>query len=75
MEIYSAGEKPIDGISSSALLDSLKDKGLKNLLLANSSKQALELINSSISKKKEVLLIQGAGNISDISKKLMLESR
>ena len=74
LEIYSAGEKPIDGISSSALLESLKDKGLKNLLLANSSKQALELISSSISKKKEVLLIQGAGSISDISKKLMLES-
>ena len=75
LEIYSAGEKPIDGISSSALLESLKDKGLKNLWLANSNKHALELINSSISKKKEVLLIQGAGNISDISKKLMLESR
>jgi len=74
LEIYSAGEKPIEGISSSALLESLKDKGLKNLFLANSSKQALELISSSISKKKEVLLIQGAGSISDISKKLMLES-
>ena len=74
LEIYSAGEKPIDGISSSALLESLKDKGLKNLLLANSTKQALELINSSISKKKEVLLIQGAGSISDISKKLKLET-
>jgi len=74
LEIYSAGEKPIDGISSSALLESLKDKGLKNLLLANSSKHALELISSSFSKKKEVLLIQGAGSISDISKKLMLES-
>ena len=74
LEIYSAGEKPIDGISSRALLESLKDKGLKNLLLANSTKQALELINSSFFKKKEVLLIQGAGSISDISKKLMLES-
>ena len=74
LEIYSAGEKPIDGISSSALFESLKDKGLKNLLLANSTKQALELINSSFSKKKEVLLIQGAGSISDISKKLILES-
>ena len=74
LEIYSAGEKPIDGISSSALLESLKDKGLKNLFLANSSKHALELISSSFSKKKEVLLIQGAGSISDISKKLMLES-
>ena len=73
LEIYAAGEKPIDGISSSALLESLKDKGFKNLLLANSSKQALELISSSISKKKEVLLIQGAGSISNISKKLMLE--
>ena len=74
LEIYSAGEKPIDGISSSALLESLKDKGLKNLWLANSNKHALELISSSFSKKKEVLLIQGAGSISDISKKLMLES-
>ena len=74
LEIYSAGEEPIDGISSSALLESLKDKGFKNLLLANSSKQALELISSSFSKKKEVLLIQGAGSISEISKKLMLES-
>jgi len=74
LEIYSAGEKPIEGISASSLLKSLKDKGLKNLLLANSSKQALELISSSFSKKKEVLLIQGAGSISDISKKLMLES-
>ena len=73
LEIYSAGEKPIDGISSSALLESLKGKGLKNLLLANSSKQALELISSSFSKKKEVLLIQGAGSISDISEKLMFE--
>ena len=70
LEIYSAGEEPIDGISSSALLESLKDKGLKNLLLANSTNQALELISSSISKKKEVLLIQGAGSISDISKQL-----
>ena len=74
LEIYSAGEKPIDGLSSSALLESLKDKGLKNLFLANSSKQVLELISSSISKKKQVLLIQGAGSISDISKKLMLET-
>ena len=73
LEIYSAGEEPIDGISSSALLESIKNAGLEDALLAKSNAQAYELIGNIISKDKGVLLMQGAGNISEISTKLTQE--
>ena len=70
LEIYSAGEEPIDGISSNALLESIKNAGLEDAVLAKSNDQAYELIGNIISKDKGVLLMQGAGNISEISDKL-----
>ena len=70
LEIYSAGEEPIDGISSTALLESIKNTGLEKALLAKSNTEAYELIENMISKEKGVLLMQGAGNISEISAKL-----
>jgi len=70
LEIYSAGEEPIDGISSTSLLESIKNTGLENALLAKSNAEAYELIENIILKEKGVLLIQGAGNISEISAKL-----
>ena len=70
LEIYSAGEKSIDGISSTALLESIKNSGLEDVFLAQSNARAYELIENVISKEKGVLLIQGAGNISEISDKL-----
>ena len=73
LEIYSAGEEPIDGISSNALLESIKNAGLEDAVLAKSNDQAYELIGNIISKDKGVLLMQGAGNISEISTKLTRE--
>ena len=70
LEIYSAGEESIDGISSTTLLERIKNTGFEDVFLAQSNAQAYELIENIISKKKGVLLIQGAGNISDISDKL-----
>ena len=70
LEIYSAGEEAIDGISSTTLLESIKNTGFEDVFLAQSNAQADELIESIISKQKGVLLIQGAGNISEISDKL-----
>ena len=70
LEIYSAGEEAIDGISSTTLLESIKNTGFADVFLAQSNAQADELIESIISKQKGVLLIQGAGNISEISDKL-----
>ena len=70
LEIYSAGEESIEGISSNALFESIKGKGLEDAFLASSNAQAYELIENVILKEKSVLLIQGAGNISEISDKL-----
>ena len=64
LEIYSAGEESIQGISSNALLESIKNTGLEKALLAKSNTEAYELIENMISKEKGVLLMQGAGNIS-----------
>ena len=73
LEIYPAGEKIIKGISSFSLLKGVKDRGLGIAELATSNDKALQLIKSSISKTKDVLLIQGAGNISEISEMLTKE--
>ena len=70
LEIYSAGEEPIDGVSSTVLLKSIKNEGLKDVLLAKSNSQAYEFIDNIITREKGVLLMQGAGNISKISSKL-----
>ena len=63
-------EESIERVSSSALLESIKNTGLEDVFLAKSNAQAYELIENIISKEKGVLLIQGAGNISEISDKL-----
>ena len=70
LEIYSAGEESIDGINSTTLLESITNTGFKDVFLAQSNAHAYELIENIISKEKGVLLIQGAGNISEISDKL-----
>ena len=75
LEIYPAGEKIIKGISSFNLLKGVKDRGLEIAELATSNDKALQLIKSSISKTEDVLLIQGAGNISEISEVLTKEMK
>ena len=68
LEIYSAGESPLKGITSTSLLKAIQNKGLENSQLAESNEDVLEIINSNITEDKEILLIQGAGNISEVSK-------
>ena len=67
LEIYSAGEESIKEVSSEKLLKQIKEMGSKNSELASSKEEAIKLIESSILNEGGVLLIQGAGNISDIS--------
>jgi len=71
LEIYPAGENPIKEISSSNLLNNIKVKGFKKAELAGSEAEAIKLIGSSLSKQRGILLIQGAGSISEISEKLI----
>ena len=75
LEIYSAGEEPIKGIHSKSLFDNIKSRGLEDISLAKSNDQAFQLIKNNIIKEKGILLIQGAGNISEISEKLIKENK
>ena len=75
LEIYSAGEKPIEGIHSKSLFTKIKSRGLEDIYLAKSNDQAFQFIKNNITKEKGILLIQGAGNISEISEKLIKENK
>ncbi|WWO96592.1 MAG: UDP-N-acetylmuramate--L-alanine ligase [Candidatus Dasytiphilus stammeri] len=67
LEVYSAGETPINGVNSSALCHSINslNKKIKAILVSTHS----ELINllSSLLKNNDLVLIQGAGNIREIA--------
>ena len=62
-------------MSSEKLLKQIKEMGSKNSELASSKEEAIKLIESSILNEGGVLLIQGAGNISDISEILTKQLR
>jgi len=70
LDIYPAGEKATKDISSAKLLESIKKSGFSKARLCNSSHEALEVIRSDNFGHGGVLLIQGAGNISEISEEL-----
>mgnify|MGYP001159925421 FL=1 len=65
LDIYSASEKPIKGINSRAIVETLKQSGHKDVTyLSNHSD-----VNQLITQKKDsfdILVIQGAGNISKV---------
>ena len=62
MDIYPANEKPIENITSEALVAEIK-KYKVNVVLLNSEKELSDYINMII-KDKDILLTMGAGNIS-----------
>ena len=70
LEVYSAGENKIKGCSSSDLVKSMKIISNTPTFLAKSYKELTYKIKSSIKEREGVLLMQGAGNISRISKKV-----
>ena len=69
MDIYSAGEANTSGISSYDFVDSLLRKGI-DAKYAKNLNQIRKNLNESI-KKESILIIQGAGNVSDITTSLM----
>ena len=69
MDIYSAGEANTSGISSYDFVDSLLRKGI-DAKYAKNLNQIRKNLNDSI-KKDSILIIQGAGNVSDITASLM----
>ena len=69
LDIYSASEKPIKGINSRAIVETLKQSGHKDVTFLNNHSDVNELITQ----KKDsfdILVIQGAGNISEVCKNI-----
>jgi len=66
LDIYPAGENPIEGITTSALVDKLKSFGHKNAIYA----PAFEMIESYIianAKPGDAVVVMGAGSVTKLS--------
>jgi UDP-N-acetylmuramate--alanine ligase len=70
LDIYSAGEDPIDGINSLGLYGSLKQKGFDSCDYIESFEH-LESRLHEIAQNGDVILMQGAGNIGQMVPKLV----
>lgn len=65
LDIYSASEKPIRGINSRAILETIKQKGHKDVTYVKNHDDVINLIND----KKDyfdIVVTQGAGSVSKV---------
>ncbi|MBF0329107.1 MAG: UDP-N-acetylmuramate--L-alanine ligase [Nitrospirae bacterium] len=62
LDIYAAGENPIEGVSSGALLKKMNDMGLKNIQYLDDASSVIEKVADGI-KPGDVLITLGAGNV------------
>ncbi|GAB6071999.1 UDP-N-acetylmuramate--L-alanine ligase [Venenivibrio stagnispumantis] len=67
-DIYSAGEKPIEGITGEALAEKIKERK-KEVIFVKDIKEAENLIKN-IMKNGDLIITLGAGNITTISDNL-----
>ena len=70
LDIYSASEEPIKGITSSALTETIKKQGHKNVLHVKNHDDLFDIIKE----KKDlfdVIVTQGAGSISKVCESIM----
>ena len=69
LDIYSAGEQNVEGLSSYDFVNSLIKKGNK-AFFAKNLKEISEILENEL-KNNEILITQGAGNVVDISNSLL----
>ncbi len=69
LEVYSAGEERISGADGKALCQGIRSRGEINPLFAQSPQEALKMLPS-ILQQGDVVLVQGAGNVNQISQQL-----
>jgi len=69
LDVYSAGEQPIVGADSKALSQAIRQRGGISPLFAEDSKEALSLLPAFCT-DGDVLVVQGAGNVSQVSNQL-----
>jgi UDP-N-acetylmuramate--alanine ligase len=69
LDVYSAGEDYIAGADSHALGQGIRDRGLINPIYAANPQEAYALLPN-VLESDDVLLVQGAGNVNQLSKRL-----
>lgn len=69
VDVYAAGETPIAGADGSALAHAIRQRGQLSPMFAQDPDEALELLET-FTNGQDVLLVQGAGNVSQISNRL-----
>ena len=69
LDIYSAGEIPIKGIDSEELMKKISGQGFDKVKLLNSRNEIIRSLEDKVD-DDSVLIMQGAGNISDISSEI-----
>jgi len=69
LEVYSAGERAIAGADGRALCQGIRDRGNVNPVYAANPDEALALLPNLL-ESGDVLLVQGAGNVSQMSRRL-----
>lgn len=72
LEIYSAGEKAIEGVDSSNIKKSLLNSGFNNVELFSNNDSIIKELDQNID-SDTVFVFQGAGNISSISSAIKKE--
>jgi UDP-N-acetylmuramate--alanine ligase len=74
LDVYPAGEKPIEGINSSTLIEKIKKDGHNNALYVKDNDEAIRHIISNM-RKGDLLLTLGAGNVWKIGNELLSRLR
>jgi len=66
LDIYSAGENPIKGITSNELMKKILDQGFNQVKIFNTANEIIKSLENQMC-NDSVLIMQGAGNISEVS--------
>ena len=74
LDVYSAGERPIEGISSATLLEKIKKNGRNNALFVKNKDEAINHIISNM-RKGDLLLTLGAGDVWKIGDEILRRLR
>ncbi|RJR41146.1 MAG: UDP-N-acetylmuramate--L-alanine ligase [Desulfobacteraceae bacterium] len=68
--LYSAGERPIEGVDSEWLCRGIKEHGHKEVILCSGHEEILEILERTV-KRGDVVLTLGAGDIYHVGEELL----
>jgi len=74
MDIYPAGERPIEGIESASLMRGIKESGSCDVSYISDRKDLIKMVMSEI-KSGDVLITLGAGNVYKVGEEILDELR